>query len=303
MCIAIMKPEGKVLSKELLATCYKSNPDGAGFAYINTDVMNVKRLIVYKSMDFESFYAQYERAIRTNPESKFLIHFRIGTHGVRNKTNCHPFYINKDMAFIHNGIINSVPKDSLISDTQVFNNLVLKKLPKGWESNEGITRMIADFIGYSKLITLDINNQATIINESLGHWYEGCWMSNRSYEPPKVYNIPYSGKYSGNRSSRSSVMYPIISGNSLDTCSYCNSVKQLRKMDFYKDNSDPEIIIICKECACDLATLGMLVGTTEKSLGDYIIDVNKANKLEAANKANNQAIYDSTDYDERSFMM
>jgi hypothetical protein len=51
---------------------------------------------------------------------------------------------------------------------------------------------ISEYIGYSKLIFLDVDDKYTIINEEMGKWTDGNWYSNDSY---KQYN---DYKYYGN---------------------------------------------------------------------------------------------------------
>ena len=181
LCIAILVRPGSNISDESLKICYANNPDGMGFTYVRTDITGVRKLIIKKTMDFDIFMRQFKRARKYNPESPFLIHFRIATHGTVNKFNCHPFRINKNMTFIHNGIINGVGVDKLKSDTQLFNDKVLKVLPKGWDKLDGVTLLIEKFIVGSKLLTLDIDGVVNIYNESAGHWKEGVWYSNHSY--------------------------------------------------------------------------------------------------------------------------
>ena len=198
MCIAIYKPANKRISKEILKNCFDNNDDGAGFAYINTDFHGVKRLKIKKYMKFDLFYKQYKRAQSIAPESPFIIHFRVGTHGEKSTFNCHPFYVDKNIAFIHNGIISGVGFDKRKSDTQLFNELVLQELPKGWEKNKAIGTLIEDFIGSSKLVTLNIKGEVTIFNSSKGEWVDECWYSNASYKPrpeKSISNVRFSIPY------------------------------------------------------------------------------------------------------------
>lgn len=187
MCIIILRPANTELSEDKLFNSFQSNPDGAGFCYISTDYAQVSRLKIVKAMDYATFLKKYKRAVKNNPESPFLIHFRIATHGTVDKFNCHPFKINKKMAFVHNGIISSMPKDAKMSDTQMFNELILKKLPSGWDTNPSIKLLLEKFLVGSKIVTLNVNGHVEIYNESSGHWKDGCWFSNTSYQR-MVYN-------------------------------------------------------------------------------------------------------------------
>ena len=85
MCIAIVKPAGKAISKDTFKECFVSNPDGAGFAYSdNGGIKLVKGL-----MTLEAFNAAYDAH---NVEARSaLIHFRITTRGTNGPDNTHPF--------------------------------------------------------------------------------------------------------------------------------------------------------------------------------------------------------------------
>ena len=59
----------------------------------------------------------------------FIVHFRIGTHGTSNGIyNVHPFYVDKNLVFAHNGMIHKVDDCKKRSDTRVFNDTFLKPL-------------------------------------------------------------------------------------------------------------------------------------------------------------------------------
>lgn len=193
MCIAIVRRPYAEISEEALHNCAVNNPDGFGFTYVREDITGVRKLIIKKTMDYEIFIRQYRRAVKLNPESVFLIHFRIATHGTVNKFNCHPFRVNKNMTFIHNGIITGVGVDSLKSDTQLFNEKVLKVMPKGFEKVDGIKLLLEKFLSGSKLATLDIDGNYTIYNESAGHWKDNVWYSNYSYSYGKRVVTTYYG--------------------------------------------------------------------------------------------------------------
>ena len=178
MCIAIYKPEGKVISKETLQECYRSNPDGAGFMFAEN-----KRLHIEKGFfSFDSFYEAYKH----HENKQAVLHFRIKTHGKIDTTNCHPFAVNGSLAFVHNGIINGFG-DTTHSDTIGFNHGVLQPLVNKWGNlalfQDPIVELIESRIGYSKLIFLDRHGNHNILNEAKGDWDNGIWYSNNSYKP------------------------------------------------------------------------------------------------------------------------
>lgn len=180
MCVAIYKPAKKTISKAVLEACALQNPDGCGMAYISND----GQLIVERVMKFDDFYPAYQQAFKDNKESPFLIHFRIATKGTVNLENCHPFRIDENHVFIHNGTIIPVPcgKQQDKSDTRMFNETVLRLLPEGWMRNAGITRLIEDFVGQSKIVVMDRTGDVVIYNQEAGSWEEGVWFSNNRHK-------------------------------------------------------------------------------------------------------------------------
>ena len=184
MCIAIFKPANKDITEATLAQCHKSNSDGCGFSFIN----HQGQLEIFKTMSFTKFMLAYNEALEQSPTSPFIIHFRIATHGTVNEFNCHPFRINEELTFIHNGVISWIDKcgDKLKSDTQMYNELVLQQLPSGWEENAGIRKLIEETIKGSKFVVLRRDGQHFIFNESAGVWDDGIWFSNYSYKTSRI---------------------------------------------------------------------------------------------------------------------
>lgn len=191
MCIAIYHPAGHVLPDHTLENCFENNGDGCGFAYVNEDNKGVKRMMIKKTLDFPTFLRQYQRATRVNPESPFLLHFRIRTHGATDKSNCHPFQIDDDHVFVHNGIIGGMTVSQQLSDTQMFNIDYLQHLEADWMRNEGVTRLIEKVINNSKLIVLNKDLDVMIYNETKGDWVGDCWFSNDSYKK----RVPYKSNW------------------------------------------------------------------------------------------------------------
>lgn len=185
MCIAIYQSAGCRLPKEQMVQSWKSNPDGGGFAYFNEN----GDIIIEKDMELDGMMRKYERAIdRYAQTSPFAVHFRIATHGGVNIDNCHPFRVSEDTTLIHNGIIPVMfeSKSDPRSDTRVFVEDYLPRLPANWMDDDYLMDMVETFIGGSKLVILSRagNLDAYIANESHGHWSsdEKFWYSNHSYQ-------------------------------------------------------------------------------------------------------------------------
>ena len=178
MCIIAIQPKGIVIDEYTLRNCWENNNDGAGIMYsINGEVHVHKELNSFKKfMKFK----KYVDSLNVN----CVIHFRISTSGKIDKNNIHPFKVNDDLFFCHNGILDiDVPIDSLINDTQIYNNGILKNLPIGFEQNEGIRNLIQYSIGSkNKFVFLNSEGEFFILNENAGCWDEGAWYSNNTYQ-------------------------------------------------------------------------------------------------------------------------
>lgn len=187
MCIAIFNPSDVILEKETLKNCWENNGDGAGLLWVEYGSLKT-----YKAMvNFDKFYNKYleVRKSKHTKQSQVVIHFRISTHGKVNRTNCHPFIVNDKLGFVHNGIISKVERNIDYSDTYMFNELFLKQLPKDFYTKQVYHDLIESYIGGSKLLFLDTNNDAYIINESMGVWDLGCWFSNTTYKYSKYIDM------------------------------------------------------------------------------------------------------------------
>jgi predicted glutamine amidotransferase len=296
MCIALLvKPEAEI-TDATLTTCHKNNSDGSGFAYIKDGVMTV-----FKTMEFDEFLSAFKVARGENPESPFIVHFRIRTHGTTDTFNCHPFFIDDKTTFIHNGIINKVSHDLKKSDTQMFNEEILQGLPEGWQFNMSIKPLIEDFIGFSKLVVLNSEGEWEIFNEKKGEWNEEetVWFSNSSYKPRKTYNYTnYYSKKKDNttvpaKKSTTPSDLPYQTGyntTSLDAwkidiktstvpCDNCIDYNLIADMTAYDGLEGTKLY--CKDCEGDLIDAEFIDPADKVSIHDYVTQYNR--KLETAN--------------------
>ena len=178
MCIIAVQPKGKKISRKTLQNCWDNNNDGAGLMYsVNGEIIVKKEL-----HSFDKFMQYKNDADKHNVN--IVIHFRISTSGGVNLLNCHPFKVNNNLHFCHNGMLDIiVPKNSTINDTQIYNNTILRNLPKNWQRNNAIIQLVEQSIGNrNKFVLLDEVGMFYIINEGAGNWDSGCWYSNTSYQ-------------------------------------------------------------------------------------------------------------------------
>lgn len=184
MCIIAAVPQGIILDDATLDHCWDSNPHGGGFAFVDSG----NRTQIMKFLDKAEFMEKYRSFARAYSEqSPFIVHFRIKTHGEINIENAHPFRVDRNLVFAHNGIIQiTIPKKyAALSDTAYFNESILKNLPKGWHDNPAQCELIGRYIGHSKLAFLTQDRRIIIFNKRLGEIRksDGVWFSNGGYEP------------------------------------------------------------------------------------------------------------------------
>lgn len=194
MCIAIYLPAGKEITKSILKECNKSNPHGFGYAYFNEE----NKMQVIKTVKNVNQNINYFLKIRkANIEKPFILHFRIATHGKIITKCCHPFKVNENLVFCHNGILeHKYTKDLTMkddkSDSMLFGETMLAKLPINFMENEAKKELLDDHIGAgNKMILLNAEGKHWILNENSGYWDDGIWYSNRSYQ--KVVYHSYGG--------------------------------------------------------------------------------------------------------------
>lgn len=179
MCIAILNPKGQIKDK-YIKNSWDNNDQGAGMLYVKKN-----QLHTFKTYEYKTFLAEYKSLRKDKDVESIVLHFRIATSGYDKYVNLHPFLVNDDLGFVHNGVISGLG-DQKHSDTFYFNEM-LKRLPLDFLHNPTIKEFIADYIGHSKLVFLDKDNNHTIVKEHLGHWADGNWFSNDSYKKANDY--------------------------------------------------------------------------------------------------------------------
>lgn len=181
MCIAILntKKAGR-LPKNQIKNSWDNNDMGAGLLWNKDGKLNV-----FKSYDYDDYIDKYNALRDDNSINSIVLHFRIATSGYNGEHNLHPFLVNDNVGFVHNGVISGLGSKTF-SDTYEFNDM-LKKYKHDFLSCEMSKFFISEYIGYSKLIFLDNKDKHTIIHEELGKWTDGNWYSNDSYKEYKPY--------------------------------------------------------------------------------------------------------------------
>ena len=187
MCIAIVIPEGATVNKDYLHNGWCANSDGGGFAYVRKG----KVKIVKSLMKWKTWEDAYYTAREANPDSPFLVHFRIRSAGSNTADNTHPYAL-KTGAVVHNGTLTGSGADWYRgpSDTAKF----VEKFGEHLTYDNVLSKKLAmeAAIGYNKLAFLFNNGKFVIVNEDAGHWDDGVWYSNGSFRTNVVVG-PYGG--------------------------------------------------------------------------------------------------------------
>lgn len=189
MCLAVYKPSGTLPDWEAYAEGFRSNSHGAGFAAVDGGSVHIHK-------GFFSFDA-FREAFQPFANLQAAVHFRLATHGNKDKDNCHPFLVTQQLALIHNGVLDiACDKDKAMSDTWHYATLILRPMAK--RDRDFFLRPDVRFLGESairdnKFVFLRADGQYGIWNEGSGHWRNDCWYSNRSYEQSRWWERPIKG--------------------------------------------------------------------------------------------------------------
>lgn len=189
MCIIVYKDEGVDLPTDtVLRTCFRNNPDGAGYMYRNQDgTISVRKGYMTSESLIQSLHS-----INNVKDKEMVIHFRYGTHGEKSPGNTHPFPITNmihqlrrlrlnsiDSALVHNGIIAGMShKNATLSDTMCLVKIMAN------ESEQ--SAYVQQILTYGKFIIMD-----RIETRIYGEFYEdpdtGLLYSNEGYKPVMYY--------------------------------------------------------------------------------------------------------------------
>ena len=224
MCVIIVKKNNFNLTRKELKRNWDGNPDGGGFMFASQGVLHVIKGL----FSFRHFYKIFRKYENCYPKADFVIHMRVATSGKRNHENCHPFYINDNLAFSHNGIFSGLG-DKDHSDTYQLNEEIFKKLPDDFMVIKEIVDAVIDYVegSGSKIVLKDNKGAITIVNEAAGKWDEGIWYSSGHYTP--IYTSRTTAKNASlslNGCNEYDNNSDIISGATIDGeryCHFCNT--------------------------------------------------------------------------------
>lgn len=179
MCIIMYQKAGDSrLEQSAFERSERINSDGMGIAYPEDG-----ELITYRTMDdLGGLMSRYSWA--RNREKPVLVHFRLATQGVLSEENCQPFKVHDNLVMAHNGNIRFTSLPEGWSDSRYFGDAILSDLSPDILNNPAVFHLLEYYIGSgNKVAIMDVEGNATILNEDSGHWRDDTWFSNYSYSP------------------------------------------------------------------------------------------------------------------------
>ena len=192
MCLALIHTKkAKPMEASTVEAAWENNwGDSGGVAYIKDGSIAIRHALKLPRMH-NIYQAAFDER---DPDSPILVHFRLATHGAKDKTNAHPFTVARGRgALIHNGVISGLKMRAQESDTAALARSLSDMLPSTLVGKKARKRLAKLIGGGNKLVMLTDDGRFSIVNEKAGHWKDGTWYSNDSYD-----RCPYSrlgGRY------------------------------------------------------------------------------------------------------------
>ena len=199
MCVICYAPAGATPTEDQLTNSTLSNPDGFGWMVRTAD----NKIVTGRTMDAANGIDRFLDLRVKHPDQDAAFHARITTHGKTMIDNNHPFRVgDKRTVLMHNGMLPiDVPKGDDRSDTRLFAEDRLTKMGLGILDNKKERKALQKWMQGSKMVIMtsraDLKQSTYILNENAGHWENGIWWSNSSYEDKPTYTWP--SKYSWER--------------------------------------------------------------------------------------------------------
>ena len=193
MCIGIVITVCSKISLNRLRQAYKANPDGCGILWSNKNQLHSLKGV----WTWDFFLSQYQLVKDKYRSSSIIVHFRTASAKGIGDIYCHPHYVNKDLAFIHNGnffeLSSSFYNDNK-TDSQRMNEYILQKMHKNFLETEALS-VLDDYCvdNHSKMIFMNNGGSIWIMNSSAGEWIDGVFYSNKGLDNYSGYG--YSGAY------------------------------------------------------------------------------------------------------------
>lgn len=180
--IAIRPAAGSNIPNAVIDTAMRRHPDGFGVAWRRDGALYAER---FGPKEARAFRVTLKTLDRQGVE--YVAHWRLATHGPTDRDHAHPYeYTDPEgdrVLVFHNGVIG-VNTAKTESDTEVFVQRVLARLPARWWHEPKLRCVVDQSIGYSKLVIMTADETVSL-HPNRGQTIGGIWYS--SNPKPDVY--------------------------------------------------------------------------------------------------------------------
>lgn len=175
MCLIIVQPQGHTIPRARLTEIFTRNNDGFGIMRAVGGVLHTWRTVGDVNEMLALYYANAAgRAC--------VLHWRMATHGNVDVSNAHPFTLTRNVAFVHNGVLDIGTPTRGMSDTWHMATHVLAPIARDNENalfTGDMQHVLEGIIGTSnKLVFAHADGRVAIVNRAAGVEHQGCWYSN-----------------------------------------------------------------------------------------------------------------------------
>lgn len=190
MCIIMAKEAGLRFSKNKIDFSHKSNKDGFGAMWYDTEAGAFGKVKTYKTLVYKEFIT-FLKSNNYLKDYKAVLHLRYATVGAVTVENVHPFDVANIGSLMHNGTITGYTNVPDISDSQAISLIIgdtLKCLiPNSADAvlgSNGFAEMLKGIIGtyINRVAILTAEGNLHIYNRHLGETVRGIWYSNDYYK-------------------------------------------------------------------------------------------------------------------------
>jgi hypothetical protein len=175
MCLIITQRKGLTLSRTHLLDIFARNGDGFGIMRADRGALHTWR-IVGSADDMLALYYAHAAG------RECVLHWRMATHGATNAANAHPFPLTRDIAVVHNGVLDIGTPTRGMSDTWHMAQHVLAPIARDNADalfTGDMVNVLGGMIGTSnKLVFLHADGRLAVVNRASGVEHNGCWYSN-----------------------------------------------------------------------------------------------------------------------------
>lgn len=180
MCVIVIKPNGKTLSKDSLDECWRRNGQGAGFVFIPDKIKD--GIVTEKGiMTLDALHTKVDKYL--HKYGKLIIHFRIQSRGGISAELTHPFpcdYKDKKRFLFHNGTVRLLNTTQTNSDSSLLAKYI--SVLEDDDAEKLLAKMTKE--GYGRFVLVS-NRDVKKFADNEAEVQDGIWYSNTKHKTHK----------------------------------------------------------------------------------------------------------------------